>query len=93
MNHSKNLSKAIEEEAKKYQLSKDLINEFKRVGNSYKNKSEVKIGQNTFVLSSYPIIMMEPSLEKLEAEIESLIRKGPFVEAKFEFKPETLTKN
>jgi hypothetical protein len=36
------------------------------------------------VITSYPIILVDTSLSKLEAEIEKLIQNGPYVEAKME---------
>jgi hypothetical protein len=34
--------------------------------------------------------MIDPCLKRLETEIESQISKGPFVEAKLEFKPDKI---
>ena len=36
------------------------------------------------MITSYPIILVDTSLSKLEAEIEKLIQNGPYVEAKME---------
>ena len=46
------------------------------------------MGANSLVLNSYPILMVDPPLKGLEAEIERLIRKGPFVEAKLQLRPD-----
>jgi hypothetical protein len=45
------------------------------------------MGKSSLVLNSYPILMVDPPLKGLEAEIERLIRKGPFVVAKLQFRP------
>ena len=45
-------------------------------------RCEVDLGSSTLMLDVFPTLHVISGMEKLDEEIERMIRKGPFVEAK-----------
>ena len=45
-------------------------------------RCEVNLGSSTLMLNVFPTLHVISGMEKLDEDIERMIRKGPFIEAK-----------